>query len=192
MSPTIIAIALVVGILLGTLFLGAVLWIYIRDKKIGWGGIFLCLIGVILLGLSLWGTIEISISASGIKAKFNALETRVNTVQDRVSTVQDRVSTVQNMVKSTDSQVKEFQKEQQAVHHKLRNANRDLQYLKMEFDKWAKNAKPKTVPKEIPEFRPREIPKEMPREIPEDLPREIPEDRTGTPSVIFPQAPQVE
>jgi len=90
-SP-IIFVALILGIVLGTTMLGVVIFVYAKKQSFGLGGSILTPFGVLLIGMSIWKTIDISVSADGgIQAKFQALEKKVESDLEQAS---DRIGTL--------------------------------------------------------------------------------------------------
>lgn len=75
--------AFVVALVLGAAMLGAVIWVYVTGGAFGLGGSVLTVCGVILVGMSVWRTIDVSVDERGFKAKFEQLEKKVSQVQQR-------------------------------------------------------------------------------------------------------------
>ena len=62
----IIQITLIMGIILGTICLLAVVHNFVRHQNFGLGGVVLVAFGAMLLGLSIWQSVELSVDADGI------------------------------------------------------------------------------------------------------------------------------
>ena len=102
MEAKIVFTALILGLVFGSLMLCSLLFVYIKHKTFGLGGSVLTVFGVMLLGLSIWKTVEISITPKGeIEAKFEALEKRVEDVREignSTITKVDEIDKAQNLV----------------------------------------------------------------------------------------------
>ena len=102
MEAKIVFTALILGLVFGSLMLCSLLFVYIKHKTFGLGGSVLTVFGVMLLGLSIWKTVEISITLEGeIEAKFEALEKRVEDVReiaDSTTTKVEEIDKAQNLV----------------------------------------------------------------------------------------------
>lgn len=89
--------AVILGMILGTLMIGAVMWTWLRTKVFGVGGAMFTIFGVLLIGLSLWTTVRIKVSADGLEATFDQrlarVETAVQHVDQRVTDVRSDVTT---------------------------------------------------------------------------------------------------
>lgn len=64
------SIAFFAGIIIGSIAILAVAFVWIRKQTFGVGGSVLCSVGVVLLGLSVWTTMKIEISQQGISWEF--------------------------------------------------------------------------------------------------------------------------
>ena len=92
MENTILFMTLILGLILGTIMLCVVLFVYVKKQTFGFGGSILTTFGVLLLGLSLWKSVEVSVTPDGgIQAKFQALEQRIK--QDAKKT-SERIDTL--------------------------------------------------------------------------------------------------
>lgn len=80
-NPTVVLVALYVSLVLGVLVLVAILYIYLRYRKLGRDGIALLVVGVILLGLSVWKQVEFSIGEIKFKGVTQELE-RIQAAQN--------------------------------------------------------------------------------------------------------------
>lgn len=64
-------IAFVFGLILGTYLLICATFVYCKHREFGLGGTMLVIFGSLLVGLSIWTSIEISVNADGsVKAKY--------------------------------------------------------------------------------------------------------------------------
>jgi hypothetical protein len=105
--------ALIFGLVFGSLMLCSLLFVYIKNKTFGLGSSVLAVFGVMLLGLSIWKTVEISVTPEGeIKAKFEALEKRVEDVRE--------------IANSTTAKVEEIDKAQNLVIREITNVRSSM------------------------------------------------------------------
>jgi prefoldin subunit 5 len=108
MEGKILFIALVLGIVFGSLMLCCLLLVYIKHKKFGFGSFVLTLFGVMLLGFSIWMTAEISVTLAGkIEANFQALTKQVGEIREVAS--------------STTAKIEEIDKAQNSVIREIMN-----------------------------------------------------------------------
>lgn len=99
MEYIILTVTLILGLLLGSIMLCTVLYVYIKRQIFGMGGSVLTTFGVLLLGLSLWKSVEVSVTSDGgIQAKFEALEKVVKKeneqTSERLNTLTEKTSTI--------------------------------------------------------------------------------------------------
>lgn len=80
----------IVALALGCLMLVAVCWVYVTKQTFALGGSVLTVCGVVLVGMSVWRTIEISVSAKNVSAKLEQVATQVTQVQEQTNAVQRR------------------------------------------------------------------------------------------------------
>jgi hypothetical protein len=73
-------IVIYAGLVIGALALISTCIVWMRKQVMGLGGTVLSLVGVVLMGLSIWKNVEISVDKDGVEAKFRALEEQVGTV----------------------------------------------------------------------------------------------------------------
>ncbi len=86
-----------IGVILGSLVITAVVRKYWRTETCSISDISFTLIGVLLVGLSVWKTVDINFSANdGLSAKFETLGQQLNTIDDGVEKIRDEVSDLQN------------------------------------------------------------------------------------------------
>lgn len=87
-----IVFTLALGIALGTAMLSTVIFVYAKKQSFGLGGAVLTPFGVLLLGLSVWKTVDVSVSSDGgIQAKFEALEYKIGKDSEQTS---ERIGTL--------------------------------------------------------------------------------------------------
>jgi hypothetical protein len=77
-----------VGMLVGISLLGSVCWVYLQTHDLTSGGLAIALFGFILLSLSVWRNIDVSIGQKGITAKFEQfaaeIKAETNAVIDKI------------------------------------------------------------------------------------------------------------
>ena len=102
MESKIVFTALILNLVFGSLMLCSLLFVYIKHRTFGLGYSVLTVFGVMLLGISIWKTVEISVTLEGeIEAKFEALEKRVEDVReiaDSTTTKVEEIDKAQNLV----------------------------------------------------------------------------------------------
>lgn len=77
--------ALIAGIVFGSLMLGCVCFVYVKHHKFGLAGSVLTIFGVILIGLSIFKTVEVKVKATGeIEARFQAVLQQLEQVQQEL------------------------------------------------------------------------------------------------------------
>ncbi|MDO3379142.1 hypothetical protein [Geoalkalibacter halelectricus] len=100
----IIDLAFVVGLVLGTLAILSVCWVWIKRQILGTGGAMLSLVGVLLVGLSVWSSARFAISPEGFEAEFSRLEQRVNEVAHSSNALREEVLAVAENVETSRTQ----------------------------------------------------------------------------------------
>ena len=108
-------LAILAGIVMGSLILLAVIAVYWRDQKFGYAGTVMSIMGITLIGLTVWRTVTIEITEDGIVAVFqsqidelNAMVASVDSdVQSAIElnlAVADSINTLATRVQTTDAQ----------------------------------------------------------------------------------------
>ena len=109
---TIQTAAFVVGIILGSGSVCSAAFVWIRNQAFGLGGSMLSLVGVTLVGLSIWSGVRINVSGEGLKAEFNRLSEQVETVaqanQAGIEANQVVTQEVKNLAETTETAKKQF------------------------------------------------------------------------------------
>lgn len=98
MNSEITTLALFMGLVFGSIMLSAVCWVYVKHQHFGTGGSVLTIFGVVLLGLSVWKTVELSISPEGIDARFSKIEEKIGAVERNVKQVESTNQEVRQKV----------------------------------------------------------------------------------------------
>jgi hypothetical protein len=75
-------IAILAGVIFGSAAISAAVVVWVRKQVFAYGGSALCVAGVVLLGLSIWQTVEFGVSATGLnfKAAQGIVQSAVNSV----------------------------------------------------------------------------------------------------------------
>ncbi len=87
-------LAFLAGIVMGSILLLAVSWVWIRKQVLGAGGVTMSFVGVTLVGLTVWSSVRIQASPDGLLAEFDRrLESLTETVEEVDSNLQEVVET---------------------------------------------------------------------------------------------------
>jgi hypothetical protein len=86
--------AFITGLILGSLAIMSVCWVWVRSQVLGTGGGVLSFFGVLLVGLSIWSSASVEVTPEGFRAEFERLEKEVNEVAVRSQQVSDEVQAV--------------------------------------------------------------------------------------------------
>lgn len=129
-------VALWAGLIVGLLMLLAVCYVYVARRDFGLGGVVLSVFGVVLVGLSIWKTVEITVSANGdvtatfvqrFERQLNELRTATNQVQTNVAHLRTTVASTKH---SLETRLTDLAKTNNAITEKLTRTERSLQELK--------------------------------------------------------------
>lgn len=80
--------AFIVALVIGVTMLGAVCFVYVKHQTFGLGGTCLSGFGVILIGMSVWKTVDVSFDEKGIKAKLEQVESTAARAESSASKAQ--------------------------------------------------------------------------------------------------------
>lgn len=87
-------LAFLAGIVMGSILLLSVSWVWIQKQVLGASGVTMSLVGVTLVGLTVWSSVRIEASPDGLLAEFNSrLEDLAETVEEVDSDLQEVVDT---------------------------------------------------------------------------------------------------
>lgn len=96
--------AFVLGLVLGTLAIVSACWVWLRRQTFGVGGGVLSMVGLVLVGLSVWSTAKVQVSPTGgLSAEFERLERQVDELAERNAEVAEEVVKVAEAVDTTRS-----------------------------------------------------------------------------------------
>jgi hypothetical protein len=101
------SIVVAFGLGLGTLLLGSVCWTYMTKNLFGLGGAVLSTFGLILAGMSVWNTVDVSVTASGITAK---LDSRLAKIEEGVAQTGQRTEAVSQQLGEINSKIETIDK----------------------------------------------------------------------------------
>lgn len=80
--------AFIVALVLGALMLASVCYVYVSRQAFGLGGACLSGFGVVLLGMSVWKTVDVSFNETGVRAKLEQIEAVANRAESTASQAQ--------------------------------------------------------------------------------------------------------
>lgn len=90
----------VIGLALGAAMLLSVCFVFIRHQRFGVGGGFLCGFGVILVGMSVWQNIDVTVDATGFQAELQRLRSEVREARQTAETTRESTLEVAETVQS--------------------------------------------------------------------------------------------
>jgi hypothetical protein len=84
-------VAVLAGVLFGSIAISSACWVWIRRQIFAYGGSALCGSGVILLGLSIWHSVEFGVTGTGISLKMQEeLEKQLDIINQKKRMLQNR------------------------------------------------------------------------------------------------------
>lgn len=84
----------IVGLILGSLAMLSVCWVWVRKQVFGPGGGVLSFFGVLLAGLSLWSRASVELTPDGFRAEFERLQQEINQVVRKSEQISQEVAAV--------------------------------------------------------------------------------------------------
>ena len=87
-------LVLIVGLILGSLAILSVCWVWLRKQVFGPGGSILSFFGVLLVGLSLWSRASVELTPEGFRAEFERLQEEINQVVKKSERISEEVNAV--------------------------------------------------------------------------------------------------
>jgi septal ring factor EnvC (AmiA/AmiB activator) len=96
----------VTGMVLGSLIIVSVCWVWVRKQVLGAGGGALSFFGVMLVGLSVWSSARVEVTPEGFRAEFERLQKEVNQVAVRSQKISDDVLVMSETSKEITREVK--------------------------------------------------------------------------------------
>src|SRR6266571_945542 len=89
-------LGVVAGVVFGSAAISSACWVWLRKQIFAYGGSALCGAGVVLLGLSIWHSVEFGVTGTGLSLKLQAeLEQKVEAIGARVVSVQEESTVTQ-------------------------------------------------------------------------------------------------
>lgn len=96
--------AFLVALILGTAMLASVCFVYVRNQSFGLGGVIMSGLGVVLVGMSVWKSIDISLSDKGVTAKLEQVEAQAKRAEENASKAKAEVAeTAKNVTRLEQS-----------------------------------------------------------------------------------------
>ena len=98
----------IAGIIFGSGAILSVTIVYIRSQKLGFTGLGFAFVGMILVGMSIWSSIKISVNENGIETELERLHRQVGEIAQASVTVSDTVASVVEEAERNRSNVSEL------------------------------------------------------------------------------------
>jgi len=86
-------LAFITALVLGAVLLGSACYVYVKNQTFGLGGSCLSGLGVVLVGMSVWQSIDVSFDGNGIKAKLAQVESVAKRAESSASQAQAETRT---------------------------------------------------------------------------------------------------
>lgn len=102
-------VAFLVGMIFGALMIGSVCVVYVKRSTFGTGGGMLSVLGVLLIGMSVWSTARFEVSPEGLKVEVDRLQKQVEEVQERAETISGEVQNAQERAEEVAGGVEQVQ-----------------------------------------------------------------------------------
>jgi hypothetical protein len=87
-------LAFIAGVILGSLAIVSVCWVWLSKQMLGIGGGVLSFVGVLLVGLSLWSKASVQFGQDGFRAEFERLQNDVKAVAESNKALSRKVKVV--------------------------------------------------------------------------------------------------
>jgi hypothetical protein len=100
--------AYLVGLFVGVIVILSVVFVFVKSQTLNSGGIMLTLVGMILIGLSIWSNIKLE--GEGFTIELNKIKSDVNRVATASTAVNEEVIRIAKDVNSNNQQVAELSK----------------------------------------------------------------------------------
>jgi hypothetical protein len=89
-----------VALVLGSIMILVVCWVFLQHQTLDTGGLTITVCAVILIGMSVWRNIDISVSQKGIQAKLEQVEAQVQTVKEQSTNAEKQAEHAHQAVRS--------------------------------------------------------------------------------------------
>ena len=109
------SIVFVSGLVLGSLIVLAVIFSYLKGRKIGLTDLLLALIGVVLVSLSLWQTMRLSSDGKGVNFEFSKLEKKI---ENNTGTISDTTKNLNSQVVDLNRKIEQLTSDINALKQK--------------------------------------------------------------------------
>ena len=103
------------GLVLGSLIVLAVIFSYLKGRKIGLTDLLLALIGVVLVSLSLWQTMRLSSDGKGVNFEFSKLEKKI---ENNTGTISDTTKNLNSQVVDLNRKIEQLTSDINALKQK--------------------------------------------------------------------------
>ncbi|MEL7296820.1 MAG: hypothetical protein AAGJ86_04105 [Pseudomonadota bacterium] len=127
MGPELILITQYAGIALGSVLLLSVAWVWVRKQVLGMGGLGMSAIGMVLISLTLWQSIELKVSGDGVEVGLiRELEERLTEAEGALEKTRRDVATVESRNATLNSTVSELREISVLQNRAYENLRREL------------------------------------------------------------------
>jgi hypothetical protein len=83
-------LAVVAGVVFGSAAISTACWVWLRKQIFAYGGSALCGAGVVLLGLSIWHSVDFGVTSNGLTLKLQAeLDKKLAPIQAQVASIKE-------------------------------------------------------------------------------------------------------
>ena len=83
-------LAILAGVVFGSAAISSACWVWLRKQIFAYGGSALCGAGVVLLGLSIWHSVEFGVGSSGVRFKMQALDEQLNMLNEQAASLNEQ------------------------------------------------------------------------------------------------------
>jgi hypothetical protein len=100
-------LAVVAGVVFGSAAISTACWVWLKKQIFAYGGSALCGAGVVLLGLSIWHSVDFGVTSNGLTLKLQAeLDKKLAPIQAQVASIkEDSASTEKHLAELNDKAV---------------------------------------------------------------------------------------
>jgi hypothetical protein len=103
--------AVMAGVVFGSAAISSACWVWLRKQIFAYGGSARCGAGVVLLGLSIWHSVEFGVTGSGLTLKLNAeLDKRLAPIQEQVASIKEDSASTQRQLADLNGKAVALQK----------------------------------------------------------------------------------
>lgn len=128
-------IAQLVGVIIGAIILLVTCWVFAKQKSLGLPGIGFAFFGVVLLGMSVWSTAQITVGPEGLNARFEQIEQRLQNLDETVEDGTARIKSLTEFSLATrevvNSNVQILQDQSNLLHQRYRIPSREFRKLEI-------------------------------------------------------------